>query len=480
MTTRTFFLFVSPLLMALIFMTFSQLRLPGPELYWDDEVRDEVQEIVARRYLEPLDAEAEQALFDASMRAYVGTLDPFSRYFTPDERQSLEADTSGSFAGVGVQVRMTGAGMLVVAVYRNGPADRAGLEPGDLVTQVDDTSIVGMPLDQSITLVKGPEKSDVTLWIVRDAKTGEESRAEENRRDGRSAEAVPKTVTRGLVGLDTVPAVRLLVAPDGLGGGVAYVRVAQFSETTPQEVRSALDDLIEGQGASSIVLDLRENLGGVVSAAVDLAGLFLPDDELVCVTRSRDGVRPYTVDRERTERVASQLLGPGRDADDVRRAEGDASAPFDQPLVVLVDANSASASEILAGALQDHGRAVLVGERSYGKFLVQTLVELRSSEALVKVTTARYETPRGRSGQRNERTGVRGGIMPDVRVPLTDLQRRSVFEAFREQAGPRWRVLDERDGSPSAADSQLNAALDLLREGRPPAEPFDVVTIEQG
>jgi len=314
--------------MALIFVTFSQLRLPGPELYWDDEVRDEVQEIVARRYLEPLDAEAEQALFDASMRAYVGTLDPFSRYFTPDERQSLEADTSGSFAGVGVQVRMTGAGMLVVAVYRDGPADRAGLEPGDLVTQVDDTSIVGMPLDQSITLVKGPEKSDVTLWIVRDAKTGDESRAEgnrgdENRGDGRSAEAVPKTVTRGLVGLDTVPAVRFLTAPDGLGGGVAYVRVAQFSETTPQEVRSALDDLIEGQGASSIVLDLRENLGGVVSAAVDLAGLFLPDDELVCVTRSRDGARPYTVDRERTERVASQLLGPGRDADDARCCDDD-------------------------------------------------------------------------------------------------------------------------------------------------------------
>jgi len=441
-SSRTFFLFVSPVLLGLLFVTLSQILPMGGALYWDDDVRSEVQGIVERRYLETLDDEMEQDLFDASMRAYVGALDPFSRYFTPGERRDLDEDTSGSFAGVGVQVRATEDGLLVAAVYRDGPADRGGLEPGDVVTRVDDFDIVGVPLEESIVRVKGPEATDVTLWVVRDG-----------------ADAVPKVVTRGIVGLDTVPAVRLLAGPGG-GQGVAYIRVAQFSESTPDEVRDGLLDLVDAQGATSIILDLRQNLGGVVSAAVDLAGLFLPDGELVCVTRARDGERRYTIDRG--------------------SEDGDAPAPFELPLVVLVDGGSASASEILAGALQDHGRAVLVGERTYGKFLVQTLLPLRASDALVRVTTARYETPRGRSGQRNERTGARGGIMPDVRVPLPTEARLAVFTAFRDQAGPRWRVLDDREGAPSDEDAQLNSALDLLRGESAPAEEFDVVTVERG
>lgn len=434
MNARTFFLLVSPLLLAGVLLGVTMRRSLRGDLYWDDDVRSEVQELVDQRYVEPLAPEDEQALFDAAMRAYVGTLDPFSRYFTPEERRELEEDTSGSFAGVGVQVRAVTAGLLVSAVYRDGPAHRAGLRPGDIVTAVDGTSVAGMALDATIALVKGPEGTVVTLEVTSE---GDPPRA--------------VAVTRGMVDLDTVPSVRLLPGEPP----VAYVRVAQFSETTPQDVRAALERLA-GKGAGAVVLDLRQNLGGVVSAAVELAGLFLPSESVVCLTRERHRRREYTVEGE-----------PG------------AAAPFGQPLVVLVDGGSASASEILAGALQDHGRAVLVGERTYGKFLVQTLLPLHESEALVRITTARYETPRGRSGQRHP-DGVRGGIMPDVRVDLSGDDRRAVFEAFVQQAGPRWLLMEGRDTEADASDTQLRAALELLRGAPAPAEPLRPAAPEPG
>lgn len=436
MNARTFFLVVSPLVLAGVLLGLVLRPSLDRGLFWDDGVRHEVQGLIDRRYVEPLDEAQEQRLFDAAMRAYVGSLDPFSRYFTPEERRALEEETTGSFAGVGVQIRAITSGLLVSAVYRDGPADQAGLEPGDIVTDVDGVDVAGMALTETIKLVKGPAKTDVALTIVRDEQP--------------PAEFV---VRRGLVDLDTVPSVRLLEgAPE-----VAYVRVEQFSESTPAEVRQGLQRL-EGAGAQAIVLDLRQNLGGVVSASVDLAALFLPRGSVVCRTRERDRVRSYTIDD----------VPPAPEPDPPETA-ADGAAPFTQPLVVLVDEGSASASEILAGALQDHGRALLVGERTYGKFLVQTLLPLGESDALVRITTARYETPRGRSGQRQpDRT--RGGIMPDVRVALTEVEQRAVFRAFAEQAGPRWKLLPGRDTDADEADSQLRTALELLRGGAPPAE----------
>lgn len=436
MNARTFFLFVSPLLLAGVLLGVGLRPSLRGGLYWDDGVRSEVQELIDDRYVEPLPADVEQRLFDEAMRAYVGSLDPFSRYFTPEERRELEEDTTGTFAGVGVQVRAVKGGLEVTAVYRGGPAAQAGVRPGDLITAVDGVDVDGRDLAATIPLIKGPEGSEVTLDVVR---------------AGRALE--PHVVRRGQVELDTVPSVRLLPGSPP----VAYVRVEQFSETTPAEVRSGLERLV-GEGAAAIVLDLRQNLGGVVSAAVDLAGLFLPPESLVCVTRERDRVRSYTT------RSGSDDETP---------------APFDLPLVLLVDEGSASASEILAGALQDHGRAVLVGERTFGKFVMQTLLPLRQSGALVRITTARYETPHGRSGQRHP-DGTRGGIVPDVRAGLSDEQLRAVFEAFRAQAGPRWDRVDGLDRNADDVDAQLRAAVDLLRGSQPPAEVLRPVAEERG
>ena len=453
MNPRTFFLIVSPLVLAGVLI--GLVLRPSLErgMYWDDRVRGEVQGLIDRRYVEPLDAAEQQRLFDAAMRAYVGSLDPFSRYFTPEERRELEEDTTGSFAGVGVQIRAITAGLLVSAVYRDGPADKAGLQPGDIVTSVDGVDVAGMNLTATIELVKGPEDTDVALMVVRDQQ-----------------QPVEHIVRRGLVGLDTVPSVRLLDgAPD-----VAYVRVEQFSESTPAEVRQGLQRLTDA-GAQAIVLDLRQNLGGVVSAAVDLAALFLPRGSVVCRTRERDRVRAYTTEEVAATPVSAASLQSADGADATTLVQ----APFPQPLVVLVDDGSASASEILAGALQDHGRALLVGERSYGKFLVQTLLPLDESDALVRITTARYETPRGRSGQRQPNR-TRGGIMPDVRASLSAEAQTAVLRAFAEQAGPRWKLLPGRETEADEDDAQLRAALDVLRGGPPPAEPLLPAPVERG
>ena len=179
-----------------------------------------------------------------------------------------------------------------------------------------------------------------------------------------------------------------------------------------------------------------------------MASLFLPADEVVCVTRTRDRARPY------------------------RTAVKDDFEPIEHPLIVLVDGASASASEILAGALQDHGRAVLVGERTYGKFLVQSQIELSTRPAVVRLTTSRYETPRGRSNPRNTMENLMGGLIPDVLVPLrTRLEQEDLLTSFATQSGPMWRVLPERVPSPDQVDPQLRVAIDLLRGGEPPAEP---------
>jgi carboxyl-terminal processing protease len=399
---------------------------PAPTSAWADDARREVQGIVDGRYVEPITEDRAERLFDAAMKGYVEELDPFSRYYTAKERVALDEDMSGSFGGIGVRVDPVPAGMLVVAVRRGGPAEAAGVVPGDVIEKVGDVPLTGRERDAMIELIKGPEGTRVALTLAATAAS-----------PARRVEA-----TRARVDLDTVPAARI----EGASPVVGYVRVSQFSDSTGAEAREAVASLV-GKGAAAIVLDLRRNLGGVVQAAVDVASLFLPPETLVCTARGRDGAREY------------------------RTAEKDGFVPLDLPLVVLVDEGSASASEILAGALQDHGRATLVGDRTYGKFVMQTIVPLAHRGAMLRLTTARYETPRGRSDQRDPRREIDGGLPPDVRVPLRSQDEADALRLeFARQSGLAWNVLPGRD-PPHAPDRQLAVALDLLRGGAAPAEP---------
>jgi carboxyl-terminal processing protease len=400
---------------------------PDPAQPWDDDARRELQGIVESRFVDPVDARRSDELFDAAMRGYVEDLDPFSRYFNAEERTALEEDTSGTFGGIGVRIDVEPAGMLVVAVRRGGPAEAAGIVPGETIERVGDVPVSGRTRDAMIDMVKGQPGTTVTLWV----------------RAPGAADLRRVDATRALVELDTVPSVRML---DG-APRVGYLRIAQFTDATAAEVREALRTL-EAQSPEALVLDLRRNLGGVVQAAVDVAALFLPPGTTVCAVRSRDGVREH-----RTEKK-------------------DGFEPLTIPIALLTDGATASASEILAGAMQDHGRAVLVGERTYGKFVMQTIVPLAHRGAVVRLTTARYMTPRGRSDQRDPGHNRAGGLMPDVRVPLTSREQGDAISMeFARQCGLPWNVLPGRDLFAATPDPQLEAAVGLLRGSAPPAEP---------
>ncbi|MCG3134898.1 MAG: putative CtpA-like serine protease [Planctomycetes bacterium] len=396
-------------------------------LPWDDSLRREVQSIVSRRYVDKVDEARARRLFDDAMRGYVASLDPYSRFYPASERRDLDQRTSGSFGGIGVMLGAVPGGLRVNAVRKGGPADRAGIAPGDVIERVGGHGVEELGFDGAVAAVKGPVGTTATLVL--------------------RGSPAPRTVevARADVPADTVPGVRLLAGDPPVG----YVRIEQFTDGTGRDARAAFEDLA-ARGAAAFVLDLRQNLGGVVRAAEAVASIFLPPDTVVCVTRRRDGSE---IHRTKPADGAPLLVG--------------GSLP---PLVALVDEQSASASEILAGALQDHGRALLVGERTYGKFFVQSLVETSSGGAVVGLTTSRHETPLGRSGGRDG-SGEPGGLLPDVRVPIGGDGDRDLLRAvFGRQAGPAW-VLHRREAQEPPPDRQLAAALSLLRGGLPPAEP---------
>jgi carboxyl-terminal processing protease len=306
------------------------------------------------------------ALADDAIAGVVAKLDDrFSNYFDPQEYRRFKQAQNSEFSGVGLAVSENPKGLRVDAVYDGSPAKRAGLHPGDLIVAADGKSLAGRPQEQSVSLIKGPPGTQVRLtWVS----------------DGRRR---TRTVSRSTV---TVPVVASQLRRNG-ACPVGVVRLAQFSSGAHGEVAAALHRLLD-RGARAFVLDLRGNGGGLVSEAQLVASAFLTDGPIV-TTRGRA--------------VPEQTL----------RATGDPVVPK-APLAVLVDGGTASASEIVTGALQDRGRARVVGERTFGKGVFQEVLELSNGGAL-DITAGQYFTPKGRNlGGRGVATGK--GIAPDVRA----------------------------------------------------------------
>lgn len=311
-------------------------------------------------YVEPV---SDKKLLESAIRGMLSGLDPHSSYLDPQDYRDLQVGTRGEFGGLGIEVGMENGFVKVISPIDDTPAARAGIRAGDLIIRIDGKPVRGMTLGEAVTLMRGEPGSDITLTIVR---------------DGREA-PFDVTITRDVI---TVESVRTRMLAPGYG----YLRITQFQSHTGDDVREALDRLKEEADGElhGLVLDLRNNPGGVLNAAVEVADAFLTDGRIV-----------YTEGR-------------------MQRSEMSFSAtPNDKlggaPLVVLVNGGSASASEIVAGALQDHERAVIMGSRTFGKGSVQTILPLRSGAA-VKLTTARYFTPDGSSIQAE-------GIKPDVVLP---------------------------------------------------------------
>ncbi len=437
MRMRTFFLFVSPLMLLSAVLGFlvadARARPADPAIYWSDPVVREMRSLVEQDYVDEVPAEQARRLFFAACKAYVSGLDPYCEFYTPDELRSFEEETKGEFGGVGILGRSSKEGLRVRGARIGDPAWEVGIRAGDLVLTVDGVGVSGEGDEALLPRLRGKPGSSVRVrWTP-------------------AAGGAPREadVRRSEIKYDSVVGVRMLDVDAGIG----YLRISRFQENTAADAAEALRRLKE-QGARAFVLDLRGDYGGVLPAAVAVADLFLPvppfgpHSELVVLTRGRSGVDTP---------VQSARRDPG---DDVT-----------SPLVLLVDGSTASAAEVLAGALQDQMRAVLVGERTYGKFLVQRIVPLQQEDVAVRITTARYYTPLGRNLQRDDSKGVRGGLVPDAPVSVGDEDRRAVAGWLEQQVGIGWDLVPE-EGAPGlpARDPILHRAMDVLRGAAGPAE----------
>ena len=402
----------------------------GERLGWGrnprpNELLGEVQDLIERHYVHG--ATADQ-LTDSALHGMLDGLDDYSRYYDRDESAAFENETAGIYAGVGIRFTRGSELTEVLCALPDSPAERAGVAPGDRVLRVD-----------------GLDPGAVEPGVLRERLSNVEGRpvpVELESRDGtrRTVELTPEQVTD--------PTVRHMAFLEG-AEGVAYLHVRAFSRRTGAEFDTAIAALRE-RSLRGLVLDLRGNLGGVLDSALAIANRFLEEGVLLQV-ESRDGIEEH-----RARRPETWLAG--------------------LPLVVLVNEESASASEVLAGALQDHRAAVLVGERTYGKGTVQTLTRLPATSGILKLSTSLYRTPSGRRIERSLDTGRRHGLAPDVEIAL-DEDARDALYAFHQGYTPapdvsdaiyQWERESDRELLPRPPrDRQLTSALELLAGRRP-------------
>ncbi|MYH70207.1 MAG: S41 family peptidase [Gammaproteobacteria bacterium] len=335
-----------------------------------DEIRAfaEVFAKIKKDYVEDVE---DSVLLEYAIRGMLEGLDPHSSYLDEEAYLDLQEGTTGEFGGLGIEVGMEDGFIKVISPIDDTPAQKAGLQAGDLIIRLDDTPVKGMSLNDAVARMRGEPGTDITLTIIRDG----------------AEKPLKVTITRDVI---KVKSVRTQVLEPGFG----YLRISHFQSRTAEDARAALQELKQDNDGrlEGLILDLRNNPGGILSAAVGVSDLFL-DKGLIVYTEGR-------IDD-------SRLRFNAKPADLLDNA----------PVVVLVNAGSASASEIVAGALQDHKRAIIMGQKTFGKGSVQTVLPVSNAAAL-KLTTARYFTPSGRSIQVS-------GIEPDVtlvRVKVESLE----------------------------------------------------------
>ncbi|HHZ83950.1 MAG TPA: S41 family peptidase [Nitrospirales bacterium] len=353
-------------------------------------------------------------LIHGAIRGMLATLDPHSGYMPPDVYKEVQVETKGKFGGVGIQIGIRDKKLTVVAPIEGTPAYRAGIQSLDFIFKVDGESTKDMTLLDAVHLMRGPKGTKVTLTVIR---------------EGVDEEIVVDLIRDEI----TIQSVRGRMLEDDIG----YLRIAQFQEQTAKEQEKILSELKE-KGMKSLIIDLRNNPGGLLSAAVGVTEQFIPSGKLVVSIKNRQGKR-----------------------DEYRANAGDPLT--DIPIVVLVNAGSASGSEILAGAFQDWGRAVVVGTQTFGKGSVQTILPLSDGSGL-RLTTAKYFTPDDRS--------IHGiGITPGIKVegtsalthPAVENAEGSKSSSVAERDADVEKTTEEREQELIDKDVQLQKAIEILK-----------------
>jgi carboxyl-terminal processing protease len=357
----------------------------------------DVLSIIQNQYVD--ETEPREVIYGA-VRGMLRSLDPHSSFLDPESYREMQVETSGAFGGLGIEITVRDDQLTVVAPIEGTPAWRAGVKPGDKIIKIEGIATKDMSLTDAVKRMRGPKGTKVTITIMREDQK----------------ELLDVTVTREII---QVQSVKTQEIEPGLG----YLRVRQFQERTARDLESGIEKLEKTGRLAGLVLDLRNNPGGLLSAAVEVSEKFLGDGKLVVYTEGR---------------VRNQNM---------RFVAHAKHAVTEVPLVVLVNHGSASASEIVAGAIQDHGRGVVLGQQTFGKGSVQTIIPLPDGSGL-RLTTAKYFTPKGRS--------IHGkGIEPDIAV-----------EPPKEDPGAKPPAAPLSEAEQQKRDTQLQRALDILKASR--------------
>jgi carboxyl-terminal processing protease len=430
------FLLAAGLALVLLAPQTAHVDAANSETYQQLNLFGDVFERVRAEYVEEV---SDEELIEAAIQGMLSSLDPHSSYLNPESFGEMQVQTSGEFGGLGIEVTMEDGVIKVVSPIDDTPAFRAGIEAGDLITALDGEPVMGLTLNDAVDRMRGPVNTDIVLTVLREGEP----------------DPLEITITRDIIVIQSVRS--------RLEDKVGYIRITTFNEQAEQGLKDALEEIKAelGDDLQGIVLDLRNNPGGLLDQAIAVSDAFLDQGEIV----STRGRRP-----DSTQRFNARA--------------GDLAQGL--PLVVLINGGSASASEIVAGALQDHRRAVIMGTDSFGKGSVQTIIPLPGHGAM-RLTTARYYTPSG--------TSIQGkGIVPDIYVATAVIDRidetlnrhEADLRGSLEAEGVDQDVIDEViDGLPEDAadgevsveeevvdtsgrseqardDYQLNRALDLL------------------
>ncbi|KPA20540.1 putative CtpA-like serine protease [Shimia sp. SK013] len=379
-------------------------------VYQQLDLFGDIFERIRVQYVEDVD---EGDLIEAAINGMLTSLDPHSSYLSPDDAEDMRVQTRGEFGGLGIEVTQEEGFVKVVSPIDDTPADAAGIEAGDFITHVDGESVLGLNLDQAVEMMRGPVGSEIVITVVREGET----------------EPFDVTIVRDTIKLT---AVRTRTVGDSV-----VLRVTTFNDQTTPNLETGFAKQVEELGGmdnvNGIVLDLRNNPGGLLTQAIKVSDSFLEKGEIVS-TRGRN---PQDGERYNAE-------------------PGDLAAG--KPIVVLINGGSASASEIVAGALQDHRRAIVVGTKSFGKGSVQTVMPLRG-EGAMRLTTARYYTPSGRSIQAL-------GVSPDI---VVEQPRRKAASEEEEETSRRFNGEADLRGSLNN-DSLTDDEVRQIEEDRAKAE----------
>lgn len=393
----------------------SKPRSRSADVYPELELFADALSAIEADYVDEINA---KQLIYGALKGMLGTLDDHSQFLDPETYNEMRIETEGQFGGLGIEIAIRDELLTIVSPIDDTPAWRAGLKAGDRIVKIDGDLTRGITLAEAVKKLRGEPGTAVVLTILREE----------------AKELLDISVTRAIITIQSVKDVKII--EDGIG----YIRLAEFQEQTPKDLRAAIERLAQ-DGMDSLILDLRNNPGGLLDVAVAVSEEFLERGRMVVSTQGR----------RNNQNLEFR----------VRNSKGH----LNEPMVVLVNGGSASGSEIVAGAVQDNRRGILVGEKTFGKGSVQTIIPLRDGSAL-RLTTSKYFTPSGRS--------IHGeGIVPDVVVPSADAKAHDApKEAEPEQAKPSVEIFDQleppKESVPTKEDlflkdRQLAVAVDILK-----------------